>query len=100
VLKVPEGQALQLRSWLADPSELTNSPGSQWPKGAQVFALTELENVPEAQAVQTRSVVAVPALAKKPGAHSVHGTQGLAAFWSSSQVPAAHALSGAEPPAQ
>ena len=58
-------------------------------------------NVPAAQTVHTRSVVAVlSADTKVPGAHTLTAAQAVAGLPSWSQVPGAQVVCGLVPPAQ
>jgi hypothetical protein len=97
----PPGQALQVRSTVADGVSLTNVPAGQVDHGAQAGALTSELNEPLTHVAQTRSVVAVPSVATDvPGKHDDLATHGVAELRSLSQVSAVQATGVAVPPAQ
>lgn len=101
LVKVPAAHALQPRSTACPPGRLTNAPGSQWLHGAHAAAFTTTLNEPLAQLTHVRSVSTEPSVKTCcPGRQSVCGMHAVAAFASSSHVPAAHATRGAAPPAQ
>ncbi len=76
-------------------------PALQVDQLAQSAWFDVVEYVPLAHAVQRRSVVVVPLVSMRcPGAQSLHATHGLAAFASSSHIPAAQSTAAAFPPAQ
>jgi hypothetical protein len=101
VENVPGAHAIQTRSLVGLPAVLTKVPGAQSVQGVHALALNDALAEPLAQAVQARSVVALPSVRTRwPATQSVHATHAVAAEESWSQVPAAQAVLGAEPPGQ
>jgi hypothetical protein len=62
LLQAPLAQAAQLRSAIALPAPLTDSPTTQLRQALQLAAFAVALKVPLAQALQARSAVAEPAL--------------------------------------
>jgi hypothetical protein len=101
VVEVPAAHGPHCRSPVALPAALTNVPGSQVVHTAHVAAFDVALKLPLVQLAHARSVVAVPSVATRwPAMHVDHATHAVAAFASSSHVPAAHGALGAAPPGQ
>lgn len=99
VLNAPAAQLEQTRSVLVVPAAVTYSPALQLVHALHVLVLLAELKVPSAQLEHARSLVAVPSLATNwPATHVVLLTHGVEGSASSSQVPVAHAASGATPP--
>jgi hypothetical protein len=81
---------MHIRSLVAVAGTVTYCPAGQSVARVQAVALLADENVPAAQAVQTRSETAVPSVAMyEPGTQSEYGKQDVAGSPSLSQLPAA-----------
>jgi hypothetical protein len=100
MLNCPVAHAAHSRSFVAEPGALTYCPGMQAVQTLHAVVLELVLKVPVAQSAQVRSVVASPSLTTMlPATHMVLATHGVAALWSSSQVPASQAAAAAVPPA-
>ena len=100
VLNCPVAQLVHTRSVLVVPAALTYKPGAQLVHALHALALLAELKVPAAQLAHERSLVAVPSLCTNcPATHVVLLTHGVDGSPSSSQVPAAQAISVAVPPA-
>ena len=98
---VPSAHAEHWRSLDAVPGVLTNVLATQSRQGAQLPAFDVVLKVALVHAAQRRSTVGEPAVSTlSPAKHVDHATQAVAAFASSSHVPAAHGALGAAPPGQ